>query len=182
MTRAQTIQKAFERYGTDKAIHGYADFYARHLPESPRSILEIGVKDGRSIRAWRDLFPSAEIVGLDLFQEYPMPAAGSISGASFVKANQCDYNILERLRSFNFDVIIDDGSHNARDQMITFFGLMHHGCSYFIEDAHTTYDEYYSQGLPLYLRANLLLDGSSVKSQLIHHENQQDSIIMHISC
>ncbi len=144
------IQAAFERHGSDKAQHGYAEFYARLLPESPRSILEIGVKDGASIRAWRELFPDAAIMGLDLFMEFPIPKD---TGASFIKANQCDWLALERLREFNFDVIIDDGSHNARDQMISFFGLAHKGCHYFIEDAHCNFDEFYSQGLPMMWRA-----------------------------
>lgn len=158
MTRAQKIQAAFERHGTDKASHGYAEFYAAHLPENPRSILEIGVKDGASFKAWRDLFPDAFIVGIDLFQEYPRPDHLQDSNTKFIKANQCDWRHLEQLRDNNFDVIIDDGSHNARDQMITFFGLAHAGCHYFIEDTHCNFDEFYSQGLPWAMRAAMLFD------------------------
>lgn len=189
MTRAQLIQTAFEVHGTDKAQHGYADFYAKHLPENPRSILEIGVKEGASARAWRDIFPEAQITGLDLFEEFKMSSV--IGPANFIKGNQCDWRILEELRKYNFDVIVDDGSHNARDQMITFFGLAHAGCHYFIEDAHCNYDEYYSQGLPFPLRANPWFNygkSSMVLDEVDYHiteyndVNRINSVIMHIKC
>lgn len=143
--RAKLIHETFKKYGSDKAEHGYADFYAQHLPENPNRILEIGVKQGASIRAWQELFPHATIHGLDLFQEFDMPK--DTPGAVYWRGNQCDAKILELLRGFDFDVIIDDGSHNSRDQLITFFGLFN-GAHYFIEDMHCCRDTGYRQGLP----------------------------------
>lgn len=138
------IQSVFEKYGSDKAQHGYAEFYAAHLPENPKRILEIGVKEGKSILAWKELFPEATIVGLDLFEEFPIPP---IEGAYFWKGNQLDYRILAKLREQNFDVIVEDGSHNSRDQLITFFGLFN-GNHYFIEDLHCAREIFYRQDLP----------------------------------
>jgi hypothetical protein len=144
MNRAKLIQSLFEKYNSDKAGHGYAKFYADHLPESPKKILEIGVREGASILAWKELFPMATIVGLDLFEEFSIPM---IEGAHFWKGNQLDYRILAKLRELNFDVVIDDGSHNSRDQLITFFGLFN-GKHYFIEDLHTCKDDFWRDGLP----------------------------------
>lgn len=159
MTTEQ-IQAAFEKYGSDKAQHGYAEFYAHRLPENPKSILEIGVNDGASIRAWKELFPMAEIHGLDLFSDKPIP---DIEGVTFHTGNQLDWVLLEKLRAKNFECIIDDGSHNSRDQLITFFGLFN-GSHYFIEDLHTNFDEFWRQGLPFEFTAiNVLprLSGAS---------------------
>lgn len=156
MTRAETIQAAFEKHGSDKAIHKYAEFYAEHLPENPKSILEIGVKEGASIRAWKELFPDAIIHGLDLFLEYDIPM---IEGAYFWKGNQLDWRILEQLRRLEFELIIEDGSHNARDQLITFFGLYNGKQKYFIEDIQCNYEEFYRDGLPINLTASKLLSG-----------------------
>jgi hypothetical protein len=133
-----------KKYGTDKVEHGYIPFYERYLPESPKRILEIGVKQGASIRMWKDFFPEAEIHGLDLFEEFPVP---DIEGVTFHKGNQIDYKILRQLRALDFDLIIDDGSHNSRDQMVTFFSLFN-GKHYFIEDIHCCDEEFYRQGLP----------------------------------
>jgi hypothetical protein len=161
-----TLQQLAEKYGTDKLNHGYIPFYEKYLPKNPKRILEIGVKEGRSIAMWAEYFPDAEIHGLDLFIEFeeiqvneylcsqveklPLDRAVHIQ---LHKGNQCDWLMLEELRKYDFDIIIDDGSHNARDQMMTFFGLFN-GKHYFIEDLHCNNDEYYSQGLPYDFRAN----------------------------
>lgn len=142
----KTLQELGFMYGTDKSEHGYLEFYEKYLPKNPKKILEIGVKEGRSIRMWRHFFPDSEIHGLDLFEEFPVPEG--ITNCKFWKGNQCDWQILEQLRKADFDVIIDDGSHNARDQMMTFFGLFN-GKHYFIEDTHCNFDPFYLQELPM---------------------------------
>ena len=151
------LEALAEKYGTDKLQHGYIPFYEKHLPKSPRRILEIGVKQGASIRVWRDYFPNAEIHGLDLFMENDIDSIRNQlevdrfpEGKQSVflwKGNQLDYLVLEELRKQDFDVIIDDGSHNSRDQMMTFFGLFN-GKQYYIEDLQCCSEEFYRQGLP----------------------------------
>lgn len=141
------------KYQTDKLQHGYIPFYEQHLPKNPRKILEIGVDTGASIKMWREYFPDSEIHGLDLFSDKPVP---EIDNVTFHTGNQCDWRVLERLRAENFDIIIDDGSHNSRDQLITFFGLFNGG-HYFIEDCHCNFDEFWRQGLPFeYTAINVL--------------------------
>lgn len=133
------------KYKTDKLEHGYIPFYEQMLPKNPKKLLEIGVLHGASIRMWREYFPDCEIHALDLFEENPIP---DIEGVVFHKGNQLDYKILEVLRNEDFDVIIEDCSHNSRDQMITFYGLFN-GKQYYIEDIHCADEEFYRQGLPL---------------------------------
>lgn len=146
-----TLKELGFMYGTDKTEHGYLEFYQQYLPKNPKKILEIGVKEGRSIKMWRHFFPETEIHGLDLFEEFPIPEG--ITNCKFWKGNQCDWQLLEQLRKEDFEVVIDDGSHGARDQMMTFFGLFN-GKHYFIEDLHCNKDEFYSQGMPYPLTAS----------------------------
>lgn len=148
-------QRAID-HGTDKYEHGYLDFYRANFPHEPKKILEIGVKTGASIRLWLDVFPEAEIHAVDLFQEFDIPFTDR--RVKWYQGNQCDWQLLEQLRRENFDVIIDDGSHNSRDQMITFFGLFN-GKPYFIEDTHCCEEEFYRQGLPKALTAAGLFNG-----------------------
>lgn len=145
-------------YGTDKLQHGYIPFYEDTLPKMPKKILEIGVKEGASIRMWKHYFPNAEIHGLDLFEEFPMP---NIPGVKWHKGNQCDWRVLEELRKEKFDVIIDDGSHNSRDQMMTFFGLFNGG-HYYIEDLQCCLEEFYQQGLPFIATASELFQNTGL--------------------
>lgn len=160
-----TLHELSLKYGSDKAEHGYCEFYEKQLPDRDTKIklLEIGVKEGASLKMWAEWFPNGEIWGLDLFQENRIEdiradilSIESPDGAYVLKqGHQCDWQLLEQLRKQNFDVIIDDGSHNARDQMMTFFGLYAGGGQqYYIEDLHCNKDEFYSQGLPFVATAD----------------------------
>lgn len=145
-----TLKELAFMYQTDKLEHGYIPFYQQHLPDKPKKILEIGVKEGKSVQMWLKHFPDTIVHGLDLFKEFPVPFQHE--RVVWHQGNQCDWELLEKLRNENFDVIVDDASHNARDQMMTFFGLFN-GKHYFIEDTHCNLDDYYSQGLPKSLSA-----------------------------
>jgi hypothetical protein len=152
-----TLDELSVKYGTDKGSlkHNYMPFYEMWLPKNPKKILEIGVLKGESIAMWAEYFPEAEIHGLDLFLDNPqiiteellMNTERGAQGIVLHQGNQCDYILLDKLRHENFDVIIDDGSHNSRDQMITFFGLFNGG-QYYIEDLHCCWQSFYRDGLP----------------------------------
>lgn len=154
-----TLHKLAIKYGSDKADHNYCPFYEQSLPKNPKKILEIGVLKGASLAMWAEYFPDAEIHGLDLFAEnreedIEAYLRGELGFNNIIlhKGNQCNWLLLEVLRNEDFDVIIDDGSHNSRDQMITFFGL-YNGKQYYIEDIQCNEEEFYSQGLPAQMRA-----------------------------
>jgi len=160
-----TLEVLAEKYGTDKLEHGYIPFYVQHLPKEPRRILEIGVKEGKSLAMWAEYFPNAEIHGLDLFAEnnvwsvaefMALPYDDYIGDKKRIKfhtGNQCDWRMLEELRKYDFDVIIDDGGHLSRAQLISFFGL-YNGKHYFIEDLHCCDEsEFYGEGLPFEMTA-----------------------------
>lgn len=180
------------KYGTDKLQHGYIPFYEKHLPKEPKRILEIGVNEGASLGMWAEYFPNAEIHGLDLFAEQEIKtiyhnidriAEGKLKFDQFTmhQGNQCDWQLLEQLRKYDFDVIIDDGSHNSRDQMMTFFGLFN-GKHYFIEDLHCNFDEPYSQGLPELFRAVNIFSDIKLGNESIPFEGmpiafQDDKIV-----
>lgn len=139
-----TLQELAEKYQTDKLEHGYTPFYEATLPKSPKKLLEIGVLHGNSIRMWKEYFPETSIHGLDLFIENPIP---DIDGITWHKGSQTDPYLLEVLRNEQFDVIISDGSHNCRDEWITFYGLIDSCGIYVLEDAHCADFEGFQQGL-----------------------------------
>jgi hypothetical protein len=156
MDTMQTLDELAIKFNSDKSSlsHNYTPFYEQHLPKNPKKLLEIGVLKGSSIKMWREYFPDTIIHALDLFEENPIP---DIPGVVFHKGNQLDYKILEQLRNEDFDVIVEDCSHNSRDQMMTFFGLFN-GKQYYIEDIHCADEEFYRQGLPLPLTAKFIFD------------------------
>ena len=59
----------FER--NNKIRHFYADFYEESLQNHKvENLLEIGIEDGGSLRAWSTLFPDANIFGADVNKNY----------------------------------------------------------------------------------------------------------------
>ena len=63
------ITELFEKYGSDKISHGYTDIYFSYfekLKNEKLNILEIGVADGKSVRAWSEFFSNSNIIGIDI--------------------------------------------------------------------------------------------------------------------
>ena len=142
-----TLNTLFNKYQSDKEKHGYATFYETWLQNDPPKILiEFGVREGASLKAWREYFPETKIIGVDLFAEAPMPV---IEGVELIKGNQLDHELLYHIRNdIRPDVVIDDCSHNSRDQIVTFYSLFTQDMKYFVEDVHCMDEEFYRQGLP----------------------------------
>lgn len=140
------IISIFKKYSTDKNDHGYAEYYQKHLPETASKILEVGILKGESVKMWHEIYPEAHIYGLDLFIENPIPFEADY--VTWISGSQTDGKLLGHVRAHGpFDFIIEDGSHNSRDQLITFYGLVDCSPLYILEDAHCAKEEFYRQGL-----------------------------------
>ncbi|NWB99049.1 hypothetical protein HX882_24450 [Pseudomonas gingeri] len=145
--RLQTVGIAC---GCDKVVpHRYHPFYATHFldyVDRPFKLLEIGVggegrePGGASLRLWTEVFPLAEIYGLDIYDK-------SVLDSDRVKTFIVDQGDSVALREFvekqgPFDIIIDDGSHKRSDQLTSLFALISSvipGGYYVLEDYFTSY-------------------------------------------
>lgn len=122
------------------SFHKYTHVYEALLNKkrnSAKSLLEIGVAQGASLRTFRDFFPNAKIFGLDICTESILkePRIEVVIGHS------SDINSFLKLKEMNdnnnFDIIIDDGSHNPTDQLASFeilWPMLSEGGFYIIED------------------------------------------------
>lgn len=138
------LRLAIKAYGgTDKISHGYGQWYARHLRRyrfRRVTLLEIGVLAGDSLRVWRDVFPRARLVGLDI--DPPVLDLGS--RVRVVRGNQSSAADLDRAIEGLAapSVVIDDGSHRGEHIWASFrhlFPLLRPGGVYVIEDLSTSY-------------------------------------------
>ena len=113
-------------------------FYKRLLVAlDPQRILEIGVKGGGSTAFWKQLFPSATVVGMDIKLRRWLAGDGVI----YVQGDQSDAAQLAAIATEYgpFDLVIDDGSHVSDHQAASLRGLLGHvraGGVYVIEDIH----------------------------------------------
>ena len=126
---------------TDKLEHGYLPHYQQHLPPQCRSLLEIGAAKGFSALMWQEFYPDCDIHLLDLFLDSNHVSVKWCREHFFVP-HQGDQGSLKVLASIEnqFEVIIDDGSHRADHQLISFkhlfFNNLVSGGLYAIEDCH----------------------------------------------
>lgn len=101
------------------------------------NILEIGVSRGQSLLLWKEYFtPNSKIYGIDTVSEYKKYESDNIR---ILIGNACDQDFIQNeLKGIKFDIIIDDGSHIADEQIRTFNLLFNDylkdGGVYIIED------------------------------------------------
>ena len=110
------ISEILKKYDTDKnkRNHMYGRVYDSILRPFDRNakldIAEIGVLFGESIRAWRECFPNANLMGIDILDNVEN------------KLEDVEY-VISDVRRFipekKFDIVIDDGSHKINDIMFT---------------------------------------------------------------
>lgn len=152
------LAQIFNSYGSDKDINGYTGLYHTlfyRMKNDPIQLLEIGIgtmipnapssmvgyglgdyKPGASLRSWRDFFPNAQIVGVDI-----QPDTQFVEDRirTFLCNSADTATSQELLTSLNtqFDIIIDDGSHHHDNQLSTlknFFPAVKANGIYIIED------------------------------------------------
>lgn len=140
MDRA-TIRTAFTKYKTDKALHRYDQMYTDIFSDlTPTKMLEIGIYTGKSMAAWKELFPQAEVYGMDK-RIFPL-----IEDANQFKSNivYADSALLQSqdLVPTDFEIIIDDGDHRPNVQWATFMNFRQSWSRYYvIEDIITEENE-----------------------------------------
>jgi hypothetical protein len=118
----------------DRYTHEFGDLFAQKV-----ALLEFGVQRGGSMYLWRDLFPHAQIAGLDL---NPVPIDDESGRIHVYKGYQQDPVVLDRIAAEvardGLDIIIDDASHLGQYTRESFWHLFRHelkpGGIYVIDD------------------------------------------------
>jgi len=144
----RTLHEIATACGTDKGPLGhnytpYYDMFFAPLRDKPITLFEIGVWEGASLKMWEEYFHNAEIVGADLHNK-------TIYETDRIKTIIMDQSSENHLFSAQFayanstDIIIDDGSHKAEDQILSFetlFPDLRPGGMYCVEDTLCSYDK-----------------------------------------
>ena len=116
----EEIIKAFIDNKTDKYhLHRYDNMYYEIFKDLQpiKKLLEIGIKEGYSLGAWVDLFPYAEISGVDISLEKFIHEKAK---RAVVYEHDAVSPLVRDVITSTFDVIIDDGSHRPLDQWYSF--------------------------------------------------------------
>ncbi|MEA2150685.1 MAG: hypothetical protein QOD69_2515 [Solirubrobacteraceae bacterium] len=153
--RSGVLTELGVRHGTNKAmaiasrqpLTDIYDTYLRDRRREVRRVLEFGIEEGGSLRMWRDFFPSAEIVGVDIVADRTRHAGDRIT---VLIGDQTDPDVIaQAVAPGPLDLVVDDGSHQGDDQVRSLLAVWPHvapGGLYVIEDIHTSYLEKYAMG------------------------------------
>ena len=145
--RHQTMRKGWLRLPEQRSVDQgvkpvpYLPIYERLLGPLRRrqfTLLELGVWAGHSLEMWRDAFPRATIIGIDLNP----PDLHLGRRVHIVRGDQADAALMKRVRDNHaakgFDVIVDDASHigvtTARSLQVLYSDHLRPGGLYCIED------------------------------------------------
>ena len=133
----RSLVQIYEEQGdsTDKiTAHKYGYLYEElfyPIRDTVTSVLEIGVAQGGSVRAWRDYFPNATIYAVDK----------SFAAIQYIEDEDRIVPIHSDIKDFlmtaPLDIVIDDGSHLWQDIGSAFsllWPLLNPGGYYIIED------------------------------------------------
>ncbi len=150
----KSLDKLLNFYGSDKASffkknnsygHGYSKFYEYYLDKFKNKkiqILEIGSYAGASAAAFKKYFKNSKIICFDInisnfkFYSKDIEVYG-LDIKNYKKANEIIKKTFNKNEKSHFDLIIDDGSHNLDDMLISFknfFRFIKKGGFYIIED------------------------------------------------
>jgi len=151
----RSLDKISTHYGTDKSskIHNYCEKYEKWFPFDrlePLKILEIGVLDGKSLLMWREFYPNATIVGIDI--DPRCKEFQNVNDKIYVEiGSQDNSDFLSQVVSTygSFDLILDDGSHMQSHIVFSFehlFDSLKSEGIYVIEDSATSYWDNYEGG------------------------------------
>lgn len=109
--------------GTDKETnHRYGDAYESLFPDraAVELMMEVGIADGSSLLAWREVFPSALCVGMDI--HCSCRAHGD--RIEFHLGDQRSKDDCDRAAAGRqFDFVCEDATHKLEDSLLTFFYL-----------------------------------------------------------
>jgi len=125
------------------------EFWFQKYKNKSVVILEIGVFQGGSLNMWRDYFgEKAQIIGIDINPECKQ---FETENTKIFIGSQEDREFLKEIKNQvpKIDILIDDGGHSMRQQIISFEELFDHikdDGLYLCEDLHTSYWKNYGGG------------------------------------
>lgn len=132
--------------GTDKNSKGhsytrYYDMFFAPMRHQAIRLLEIGVYNGDSLRMWAEYFHKGHVMGIDIFPKKEYETERIVT---LVRDQSSVEDLLDVTQTFEYDIVVDDGSHQSSHQIISFevlFKYLQPGGLYCIEDCLCGYSE-----------------------------------------
>ena len=117
------------------------------------TLVEVGILKGNGLAMWSDIFPNAEIIGLDIDLAHTQNNIKNLKSLGAFKKSDPELYVFDQfidgedeirklLNHRKIDVIIDDGFHSDETILNTFHAtkpFLSDNFTYFIEDSESAY-------------------------------------------
>lgn len=139
-----SLQEIAIKHKTAKVPHGFMTIYEQYfeiLRNKEIVLIEIGVANGASMKTWGEYFINGKIYGIDSVIMYESENLNTTILECDVKDENKLHNLANEIGKA--DIIIDDGSHIASEQLSAFKILwenLKNGGLYIVEDLFALYD------------------------------------------
>ena len=195
----KSLDELFYHYGSDKAEifkktnqqgHGFSSFYEKKLERFKNkkiNILEIGSYAGSSAAAFVKYLPNSQVFCFDInISNFKYKSKNiHVFGADInneKKIKEILNKIFINYKFEKFDLIIDDGSHNLKDILISlklFFKVLKKESLYIIEDfKHPNYYKYNNNLEHIFVNEFLdNIEGKKISPSSIFDDNEQKNLI-----
>lgn len=147
----EILEKNCFLYDTDKRLQ-YLEIYDRYFSKFRDTnvvFMEVGVYQGASLQLWKEYFgPKCKIIGIDINEECLKYRDGQIEIEIGSQESVYFWNYIKN-KYPQIDILLDDGGHMMKQQIITFEQMFPHLSKkgiYMCEDIFTSYWEPWSGG------------------------------------
>lgn len=150
-----TLAEVYTKHGTDKGEtgHHYGNFYESYFEQfkgkAGLTVLELGVWTGNSVAAHDEYFETADIWAVDIDLSRCGNRFHGKPNIHLVQRDSNDINYFKELfGDLKFDIILDDASHLAKDQMNNLYNFrqfLKKDGIYVLEDLHCNFDLSFSK-------------------------------------
>ncbi|MDC1345446.1 hypothetical protein N8195_04620 [Candidatus Pelagibacter ubique] len=160
-TRSELELKTGGMTGGDRMyFHDYGKIYSKYLLNLIKksrnkkiTLVEVGILKGTGLAMWSEIFPNANIIGLDIDLDHTknniknLKSLGAFKKSDpelyfFDQFKDSEDEIRKLLNHRKIDVIIDDGFHSDETILNTFYAIkpfLSDNFTYFIEDSESAY-------------------------------------------
>jgi hypothetical protein len=190
-----SLESLGKEFGTQKVTQGFLpiyEFYLDKLRHKPFNLLEIGVHEGASLKMWSMFFHTATILGVDKHLTEKAKLMDGKFGFNVIEADATkEFTYINNpygRGSLRWDVVIDDGSHIAKEQIDTFHGLwtsVKPGGYYFVEDLFAIYDTTWNPDYPYSIidliqasTKSILIGGNDIQEVHYHGGNSMGGLLV----
>ena len=116
------------KYHTDKAyLHNFCNDYEKLLRKDVKTLWEIGILDGASLRMWSEYYPNAKIIGYDIEDKSSLSFNDNVSVKLHLLKPYKDWSKYQPVEK-DIDILFYGAMNGYRSYLLSKLSEKYHVC------------------------------------------------------